>query len=409
MTVDIKNLLERGVGEIIVKESIEKRLQSGKKLRVKYGIDPNKGDIHLGHAVPIRKLKAFQDLGHTAVFIIGDYTARIGDPSAKDKTREAISEGEIKKNADAFFAQAFRILDKDKTEIHLQDEWFGKFNLAKVLEVASKVSVAQIMEHETFKKRIEKGQPFMIHEEIYPLLQGYDSVAVKADVELGGTDQKFNLLMGRQMQKSYGQSEQDIVMMDYLIGLDGKEKMSKSLGNYIAINDAPNDMYGKVMSILDNLIAHYYELCTDVTPGGLEVIKKELADGPPARLDSARLAGEAGKNPRDVKAELAGLIVETYYSKEDAEKAANEFDKVFSRREKPTKMPIVKLEMRDIRLDDLLMDCKLATSRSAARRLAEQGAVEVNGQKITDPFKTIQIKDEMIVQVGKRNFVKIKT
>ena len=392
-STDINNLLTRGVGEIIVKQSLQEKLNSGGNLRITYGIDPNKGDIHLGHAVPIRKLKAFQDLGHTAVFIIGDYTARIGDPSAKEKTREGISEEEIKKNADAFFSQAFRILDQEKTEIHRQSEWFKDFDLAKVIEVASKVSVAQIMEHETFKKRLEKSQPFMVHEEIYPLLQGYDSVAVKADVELGGTDQKFNLLMGRQMQKAYGQPEQDIVMMKYLIGLDGKEKMSKSLGNYIAIADAPNDMYGKVMSIPDNLIIHYYELCTDITPGGLEVIKKEL---------------NTGRNPREVKADLAKLIVEIYHSAEEAEKAAREFDKIFKDRQKPTKMPIVKLEMRDIRLDDLLMDCKLTTSRSAARRLAEQGAVEVNGQKITDPFKTIKIKDEMVVQVGKKNFVKIK-
>jgi len=394
MKTDVKNLLTRGVSEIIVRESLEKKLKSGKILRIKYGIDPNKGDIHLGHAVPIRKLKAFQEQGHIAVFIVGDYTARIGDPSAKEKTREMIPEAEIKKNAEAFFAQAFRILDKDKTEIHLQSEWFAKFDLAKVIEITSKVSVAQIMEHETFKKRIEKGQPFMIHEEIYPLLQGYDSVAVKADVELGGIDQKFNLLMGRQMQKAFGQPEQDIVMMDYLIGLDGKEKMSKSLGNYIAIADAPYEMYGKVMSIPDELIVHYYELCTDITPGGLEVIKKELA---------------AGKNPRDVKAELAHLIVEMYYSAEAANQAAQEFEKVFSRREKPSSMPVVKMEARDIRIDDLLMDCKLASSRSAARRLIQQGAVEVSGQKIMDPFKTIQIKDEMVVQVGKRNFVKIKT
>jgi len=395
--METDNLLTSGVGEIIVKESLVNKLKTRKKLRVKYGIDPNKGDIHLGHAVPIRKLKAFQDLGHTAVFIIGDYTARIGDPSAKDKTRKPVSQKEIKKNADAFFAQAFRILDKGKTEIHLQSEWFGKFDLAKVIELTSKISVAQIMEHETFKKRIEKGQPLMIHEEIYPLLQGYDSVAINADVELGGTDQKFNLLMGRQLQKAYGQPEQDILMMNYLIGLDGKEKMSKSLGNYIAINDVPKDMYGKVMSIPDNLISHYYELCTDITSGGLDVIKKEL--NPPTG---------GGKNPRQVKAELAKLIVETYYSGAEAEEAESEFNRIFRQGERPSEMPIVKLEIRDERLDDLLMDCKLASSRSEARRLAEQGAVEVNSKKITDPFKTIKVDDGMVVRVGKRNFVRIK-
>lgn len=391
--MSIDELLNRGVGEVIVEESLKRKLGSGRKLRVKYGIDPNKPDIHLGHAVPIRKLKAFQDLGHTAVFIIGDYTARIGDPSEKEKTRESISEEVVKNNADKFFTQAFRILDKDKTEIHLQSEWFKNFDLEKIIEIASKVSVSQVMEHETFKKRLEKKQPFMLHEIIYPLLQGYDSVAVKADVEIGGTDQKFNLLMGRQLQKAYGQPEQDILMMNYLIGLDGKEKMSKSLGNYIAITDNPEDMYGKIMSIPDNLIMQYYELCTDVTEDALKIIEKELKED---------------KNPRDVKAELAKIIVEMYHSAEEAEKAAGEFDKVFSRREKPTEIPIKKIEVSQCRADDLLMKCELVTSKSEARRLIKQGGVEVEGEKITDFDKVIQVKDEMIVQVGKRRFVKIK-
>jgi tyrosyl-tRNA synthetase len=389
MTID--ELITRGVAEVIVKEKLEGKLKSEKKLRVKYGIDPNKGDIHLGHAVPIRKLKAFQDLGHTAVFIIGDYTARIGDPSAKDKTREAVSEATVKQNADAFFAQAFRILDQSKTEIHLQSEWYKDFDLAKVIEIASKVSVTQIMEHETFKKRIEKAQPFMVHEEIYPLLQGYDSVAVRADVELGGTDQKFNLLMGRQMQKAYDQSEQDIVMMNYLIGLDGKEKMSKSLNNYIAINDSPQDMYGKVMSIPDSLIMQYFELCTDLTDDALKVIEKE-----------------SKSNPRDTKAKLAELIVEMYHSEEAAKKAAGEFDRVFKNREKPEEMPVKKIEISECQADELLLKCELATSKSEARRLIEQGGVEIEGEKVTDFNKVIQIKDEMIIQVGKRRFVKIK-
>ncbi|MEK7142999.1 MAG: tyrosine--tRNA ligase [Patescibacteria group bacterium] len=400
MTEKFQDLLHRGVGEIIEFSLIEKKLKSGQKLRIKYGIDPNKGEIHLGHAVPIRKLKAFQDLGHTAVFIVGDYTAQIGDPSAKDKTREGVSEEAIKKNADSFFQQAFRILDKEKTEIHLQSEWFSKFDLKKIIELTSRVTVAQIMEHETFKIRLQKGQPFMVHEEIYPLLQGYDSVAVKADVELGGVDQKFNLLMGRQIQKAYGQSPQDILMMKYLIGLDGKEKMSKSLGNYIAIVDEPDDMYGKVMSIPDNLIIHYFELCTDITAGGLDIIKKELEEGLPA--------DEAGKNPREVKAELAKLIVEMYHSTEEAEKAEAEFNKVFSRGEKPSKIPVIKLAIDKIRLDDLLIKCHLANTKSTAKRLIEQGAVKVAGQKIIDPYKDIDINSGLIVQAGKRGFVNIE-
>jgi tyrosyl-tRNA synthetase len=343
--------------------------------------------------VPIRKLKAFQDAGHTAVFIIGDYTARIGDPSAKDKTREMIAKEEINKNADEYFKLVFRILDQDKTEIHRQGEWFGNFDLEKVMELTSKVSVSQIMEHETFKKRIEKGLPFGVHEEIYPLLQGYDSVAIKADVELGGMDQKFNLLMGRQMQKAYGQSEQDIVMMPYLIGLDGKEKMSKSLGNYISISDSPSEMFGKVMSIPDNLIVHYYELCTDITSGGLEVIKKELA---------------SGKNPREVKADLAGLIVEIYYSNEEAEKAASEFDKVFKSGQMPTEISEIRVSQTKMRLDDLLVECKLAESKAAAQRLIEQGAVSIESTKQSDPYADIEIKDSLIIKAGKRGFAKIR-
>jgi len=389
MTID--ELLTRGVSEIIIKSSLENKLKGDKKLRIKYGIDPNKGDIHLGHAVPIRKLKAFQDMGHTAVFIIGDYTARIGDPSGKDETRKPVSEEEVKKNADAFFSQAFRILDQSKTEIHLQSEWFKDFDLAKVIEVASKTSVSQIVEHETFKKRLSEGKPFMLHEAIYPILQGYDSVAVRADVELGGTDQKFNLLMGRQIQKAYDQPEQDILMMNYLIGLDGKEKMSKSLGNYIAISDKPEDMYGKVMSIPDSLIMQYFELCTDLTDEALRIIEKESKD-----------------DPRNTKAKLAKLIVEMYHSEESAENAAGEFDRIFKNKEKPEDMLVKRIDVSECRIDDLLMKCELATSKAEAKRLVEQGGVEIEGEKITDPFKTIEVKDEMIIQVGKRRFVKIK-
>ncbi|MCL5407065.1 MAG: tyrosine--tRNA ligase [Patescibacteria group bacterium] len=391
MTID--ELLSRGVNEIIVESSLKEKLKLGKKLRVKYGIDPNKPDIHLGHAAPIRKLKAFQDLGHIAVFIIGDYTARIGDPSGKDKTRERVSKDDIKKNAEEFFAQAFKILDKEKTEIHLQSEWYEKFDLEKNIELMSKVSVTQVVEHETFKKRLEKKQPFYFHEVIYPLLQGYDSVAVRADIELGGADQKFNLLMGRQLQKAYNQKEQDILMMNYLIGLDGKEKMSKSLGNYIAINDTPEEMYGKIMSIPDNLIMHYYELCTDVTIEALELIKKELKEG---------------KNPRDIKAELGKVIVETYYTAEEAEKASQEFDQVFSKHGKPSEIQTKKITKNKIALEDLLVDVKMASSKTQARRLIEQGSVEINFEKNTDPKEMIETKEGMIIKVGKRNFLKIK-
>jgi len=388
-----KDLLSRGTSEVIDREGLEKKLSSGEKLRIKFGIDPTGPDIHLGHTVPIRKLKAFQEMGHSAVFIVGDFTARIGDPSGLDKTRQALSAAEIKEHSAGYFKQAFKILDENKTEIHMQSEWYKDFDLEKFLDLLRKVSVSQLLEHETFKKRVEKQLPFTVLEMIYPILQGYDSVAVKADVELGGSDQKFNLLMGRQVQKAFGMREQDIVTLNYLIGTDGKEKMSKSLGNYIAINDTPADMYGKVMSIPDELIVPYYELVTDITPEGLEVVKKELAEG---------------KNPRDVKARMAYLIVEEYHSAEAAEEAQAEFDNMFSKGEKPSEIAEAKISKRELRVDDLLVETKLTPSKSEAKRLIEQGGVEVADEKITDPYKIVTLKDGDVVQVGKRKFVKVK-
>ena len=260
----IGNLFTRRVEEIIDKNHLEQALRSGKKLRVKLGIDPNRRELHLGHAVPLWKLREFQEAGHKAVFIIGDWTAQIGDPSGKDQTRPSLSEKEIKSNAKHFFDQAYLILDKAKTEVHLQSEWFKKFGLKEVIKLSSFVTEKQILAHETFRQRIEKDLPFYHHETIYPLLQGYDSVAVRADVELGAMEQKFNLLMGRTIQKALGQKQQDIMMVKYLIGLDGKEKMSKSLNNFIALSDKPEEMFGKIMSIPDNLTIHYFELCTEV-------------------------------------------------------------------------------------------------------------------------------------------------
>jgi len=389
--MSIDALLTRGVDEVIVRENLEEKLKSGKKLRIKLGIDPTGPDLHLGHAVPLRKLRAFQEMGHTIVFIVGDYTARIGDPSEKDKTRKTISIEEVKKNAAGYFEQAFKIIDKEKSEVHLQSEWLEKMELQEFFEIISRVSVQELLKHETFKKRLANDAPFSSLEELYPIFQGYDSVMVKADVEIGATEQKFNLLMGRRIQKLYNQPEQDVITLKYLIGTDGKEKMSKSLGNYIAINDASEDMYGKVMSIPDSLIMDYFELCTDVEENALKTIAEEVKE-----------------NPRDTKAKLAKLIVEMYHSKADAEKALGEFDRVFKNKEKPEDMPIIKLNNSEFRIDDLLVKCELSTSKAEAKRLVEQGGVEIEGEKITDPFKTIQIKDGMIVQVGKRRFVKIK-
>lgn len=395
MNPEIKSLLERGIVEVIVKSSLEEKLSRGEKLRVKLGIDPTGPDIHLGHTVPLRKLKAFQEMGHTAVFIIGDFTARIGDPSEKEQTRKPLTTEEVKKNADGFFEQAFKLIDKDKTEVHLQSEWFEKMDLEKLFDLARKVSVAQLMEHETFKKRIANNAPFSFLEMMYPILQGYDSVAVRADVEIGASEQKYNLLMGRQVQKLYGQDQQDVIMMHYLIGLDGKEKMSKSLGNYIAVNDAPDEMYGKVMSIPDELIVHYYELCTDITTGGLDVIKEEL---------------RTGKNPRDIKAELAKLLVEAYHSSRSAEEAAKEFNRVFRQKEFPSKMTEFTIHEKYAHWSFISLLSKVFpdVSNSELRRLIFQGGVELDGMKISDPNFLVRPKNNSVLKVGKKRFIKLK-
>jgi len=389
--MNIDDLLSRGVSEVISKESLKDRLLCG-NLRVKFGIDPTAADLHLGHTVALRKIKQFQNLGHQAVLIIGDFTATIGDPSARKEARKILSKAEVKNNMKTYLAQVGKILDLKKTEVRQNSEWYGKKDPFFLLELASKGTMQQILQRDDFHKRVSEGQDVSVLEGIYPLLQGYDSVCVKADLEIGGTDQKFNLLMGRKIQRAYGQEPQEIMMLPLLEGTDGVRKMSKSFGNYIAINDTPADMYGKVMSIPDELIVPYYELVTDITTEGLEVVKKELADG---------------KNPRDVKARLAYLIVEEYHTSEDAEEAQGEFDKVFKNKEAPEKIETKKIEKKEMRLDDLVLEVEMAESSSGAKRLIEQGGVSINNEKINDPYKVIEIEDEMIIQAGKRRFVKI--
>lgn len=389
----INELLTRSVAEIIERDSLEKKLKENKKLRVKFGIDPTWPDIHIGHAVVIRKLKAFQEAGHQIVFIVGDYTARIGDPSGLDQARKSLSAEQVKENAATYFDQAFKILDREKTEVHNQSEWFAEFDLAKILELTSKISVNQLIEHETFKKRLLTKKPLMFHEALYPLLQGYDSVAIKADLEIGGQDQKFNLLMGRQIQKAYHQSPQDVMMTKYLLGIDGRQKMSKSLGNYIAINDPPYQMYGKIMSIPDNQILSYFELATDLTTQGLEVVKKEL---------------ESGKvNPRDIKARLAKLITETYWGSVEAEEAQIEFDRVFSQKQMPKNIKEIKLPSKEYLLSDLLVTANLVSSKSEAKRLILGGGVKINQEKITSPQIKINLDKAINLQIGKLKFAKI--
>ncbi|PIP21423.1 MAG: tyrosine--tRNA ligase [Candidatus Nealsonbacteria bacterium CG23_combo_of_CG06-09_8_20_14_all_40_13] len=385
-------LLTKSVAEIIAKENLEKKLASGKKLRIKYGIDPTTPEIHLGHAVPIRKLAQFQQLGHKIVFLLGDFTAQIGDPSGKLKTRTALSSKQVEENAKTFLAQVFQILDPDATEVHRQSEWFGKMNLADFFGILSKVSVNVILSHETFKNRLSKDLPLAMHELIYPVLQGYDSVAVKADVEVGGQDQKFNLLMGRHIQRAFGQNQQEIVMTKYLLGTDGKEKMSKSLGNFIALTDSPDQMYGKVMSIPDELIVPYFELCTNISVKGLQLIKNEYKNS------QAR---------RDLKAKLGKLIVETYHHVAAAEASEEEFNKIFKNKEKPSVIAEVKISSKQAILADLLVELKLADSRSEAKRLILQGAVKVADKILKDPFVKIELANGAIVQVGKRKFAKV--
>jgi len=385
-------LLTKSVAEIIAKENLEKKLASGKKLRIKYGIDPTTPEIHLGHAVPIRKLAQFQQLGHKIVFLLGDFTAQIGDPSGKLKTRTALSSKQVEENAKTFLAQVFQILDPDATEVHRQSEWFGKMNLADFFGILSKVSVNVILSHETFKNRLSKDLPLAIHELIYPVLQGYDSVAVKADVEVGGQDQKFNLLMGRHIQRAFGQNQQEIVMTKYLLGTDGKEKMSKSLGNFIALTDSPDQMYGKVMSIPDELIVPYFELCTNISAKGLQLIKNEYKNS------QAR---------RDLKAKLGKLIVEIYHDVAAAEASEEEFNKIFKNKEKPSVIAEVKISSKQAILADLLVELKLADSRSEAKRLILQGAVKVADKILKDPFVKIELANGAIVQVGKRKFAKV--
>lgn len=382
-------LLVRRVAEIIEKPHLEKALRSQKKLRVKLGIDPTAQDLHLGHAVALWKLREFQEAGHKAVLIIGDWTARIGDPSGKDKTRPPLTAKAVAQNAKNFERQAFLILDKGKTEVVYQSQWFDSFKLDDVIRLASLVSEQQLMAHETFRQRIEKNLPFYHHETIYPLLQGYDSVAVRADVELGAIEQKFNLLMGRTIQKSYGQEPQDILMVPYLLGLDGKEKMSKTLGNYIALTDTADEMFGKVMSLPDNLIAHYFELCTEVPEDEIK------------RMESLRQAKQT--NPRDWKAKLAEEIVKLYHGVKQAEAAQAQFRAKFGKGGGAVKPDYeLKHPPGTYELSELLVAGKLAGSRSDARRKIKEGAVTVDGAKVNNEKALVKVAKGSLVRLGKR-------
>src|SRR3989338_4849603 len=387
----IKDVLERGVEDVIVKEHLETTLKSGKKMRVKHGIDPTGPKIHLGRASTLRKLKAFQDLGHQIVLIIGDFTATIGDPSDKLSKRPALMKEQVKENMRDYAKQIGKILDMDKVELRYNSEWLEKLNLKDINELAECFSFQQMAARRNFKDRLDKGEDVSMREMLYPLMQGYDSVAVKSDAEVGGFDQLFNLKAGRAIQKQYGQPEQDILTTQMLEGTDGR-KMSTSWGNVITIVDEPNDMFGKIMAIKDELILKYFWLCTDVSQDELDSYEKRLNEG---------------VNPRDIKIELGKKIVAMYHSEKEAENATEEFEKVFSKKELPENIAEHKISANPISLADLLVESDIAKSKGEAKRLVEQGGVEIDGAVEKDWGKQIEFKGGEVVQAGKRKFIKI--
>ncbi len=396
ITEQIK-LLKRGTVEIFTEDELTKKLadaaKKSKQLSVKLGLDPTSPDIHLGHTVALRKMRQFQDFGHKAVLIIGDYTARIGDPTGQNATRPMLSPEQIEENAKTYLAQAGKILDisKDKLEVRRNSEWLEKMTLMELIQLAAKKTVAQMLQRDSFKLRLQNDIDVYTHEFIYPLMQGYDSVVVKSDVELGGTDQTFNNLVGRDIQRAYGQEPQIVITVPILVGLDGKEKMSKSKGNYIGVTDEPNDMFGKVMSISDEMMENYFTLLTNLP---VEKITE--------------LVNPDKTHPKEAKVLLAKTIITQLYDKKAAEAAAAEFDKVFAQGQLPDDMPEVKMSAEPIMASKLLVSCKLVPSGSESKRMIKQGAVEIDKNKINDPNALVTPADGMIIQVGKRKFAKIK-
>jgi tyrosyl-tRNA synthetase len=391
----------RGMEEIISKDElvakVERSYRMGKPMIVKQGFDPTAPDLHLGHAVSLRKLRQFQDLGHTVVFLIGDFTGMVGDPTDRSATRKRLTRQEVDANAETYKAQVFKILDPDKTQIRFNSEWLGALDVYQFLDLAAKYTVARMLERDDFCNRHKEGKPITILEFLYPLMQGYDSVALQCDIEMGGTDQKFNLLLGRKIQEEYGQEPQVVCMMPLLVGIDGAEKMSKSLDNHIGIFDPPDEMFGKTMSIADELIMPYFRLCTLVPNSELADIERQLADG---------------VNPRDIKCRLAKEIVQLYYSGREADEAESEFNRVFCSHEAPSDMPEHHAPEwgQKVWLPKLMVTAATASSHSEARRLINQGAVRIDGKKITDPNFEIELAEHTdcyILQVGKRKFVRI--
>ena len=385
-TIDI--ILNRGVADVIVRKDLEAKLKAGKPLRIKLGIDPTGFDLTIGHAVVLRKLRQFQEAGHHILLLFGTFTGKIGDPTGKSQTRTALSDEDIQANMKDYLQQAGKILDIEKVEVVNNGDWLSPMNFADVLKLAGTFTVAQMLERDMYQERIKQEKEINLVEFLYPLMQGYDSVAIKADVELGGTDQTFNLLAGRKIQEKFGQKPQNILTVPILVGLDGHEKMSKSLGNYIALNDTPNDMFGKTMSIPDNVMLNFFELCTDVELKEAEIKIKE--------------------SPRDAKVWLAQEIVKLYHDAAAAESAYQDFQTKFVKKDVPDEMPEFSIGKNEIGILDLIVNTtKFTPSTSEARRLIKQNAVSVDGEKITDPNALVPISGKHVLKVGKRKFGRI--
>jgi len=386
--------IRRGADEILLEAELAARLDGGKRLRVKAGFDPTAPDLHLGHTVLINKLRQFQDLGHDVLFLIGDFTGMIGDPTGKNATRPPLTREEVLENARTYEAQIYKILDPAKTQIMFNSSWLGQLTASDMVMLAAKYTVARMLERDDFQKRYSSNQPIAIHEFLYPLLQGYDSVSIKADIELGGTDQKFNLLVGRELQKAFGQLPQVVITMPLLEGTDGVNKMSKSLGNYIGINEPPDEMFGKIMRISDTLMWRYFELLSFESSESIKEKKRHAADG---------------ANPRDFKFELAIEIVNRFHGSNIGEKAKQDFIARFQKGEMPDDMPEVNVAAATGRLGlpSLLKEAGLAASTSEAMRLIQQGGVRIDGERLSDPRREIQAGETHVFQVGKRKFARV--
>ncbi len=391
-------IISRGAVDLISKDDLEKKLSraaaEGRPLKIKAGFDPTAPDLHLGHTVLIQKLKHFQDMGHEILFLIGDFTGMIGDPTGKSATRKALSREDVERNAETYKEQIFKILDPDKTKVVFNSSWLDKLSPREFVKLAAQLTVARMLERDDFKKRFAGQQPISIHEFLYPLMQGYDSVALKADVEIGGTDQLFNLLMGRELQRTYGQEPQVVITMPLLEGLDGVNKMSKSLGNYIGITDSPDDIYGKILSIPDEIMFRYYELLSDLPLAGIEKLRRDMNQG--------------AAHPKEVKMRLARELTARYYDDEAARRAEENFQRVFKAHGLPDDIPELEMESgADIWLPRLLADCGLVKGTGEARRMIKQNAVSIDGAKISDVEYQVAAAGEILIQVGKRRFCKV--